>query len=270
MREALADAGLAPPRSSTSTPTAVRPPLNDRTETLAIRQVFGAHADRVPVSGTKGMHGHALGATRRVGSGRLRAQPGPRLAAARASTSTTPTPSATCPSSPARAWSGVSTPSSAIRSASAASTSASSSGGVDAMSQTILVTGATGYVGGRLVPRLLAAGYRVRCLTRDPARLAGRPWPGVEIVPGDMFQPATLGPALAGVDVAYYLVHSMAEGEAGSRSATGSPPRTSPPPRKTRGSGGSSTWAGWDARICRPISRAARRSGTCCAKAASP
>src|SRR6478672_10445721 len=41
----------------------------------------------------------------------------------------------------------------------------------------ILVTGATGYVGGRLVPRLLAAGYQVRCLTRDPERLAGRPAP---------------------------------------------------------------------------------------------
>ncbi len=83
------------------------------------------------------------------------------------------------------------------------------------MSKTILVTGATGYVGGRLVPRLLAAGYQVRCLTRDPARLAGRSWPGVEIMAGDMFQPDTLGPALAGVDIAYYLVHSMAEGAAG-------------------------------------------------------
>ena len=43
-------------------------------------------------------------------------------------------------------------------------------------SKLILVTGATGYVGGRLVPRLLAAGYRVRCLVRDPARLQGRAW----------------------------------------------------------------------------------------------
>ncbi|MEP6774165.1 MAG: SDR family oxidoreductase [Chloroflexota bacterium] len=82
-------------------------------------------------------------------------------------------------------------------------------------SQLILVTGATGYVGGRLVPRLLAAGYRVRCLARDPARLAGRAWSDAEIVAGDVLTPATLPPALAGVHTAYYLVHSMAEGEEG-------------------------------------------------------
>jgi uncharacterized protein YbjT (DUF2867 family) len=41
---------------------------------------------------------------------------------------------------------------------------------------TVLVTGATGYIGGRLVPRLLEAGYRIRCLVRDPTRLQGRPW----------------------------------------------------------------------------------------------
>jgi uncharacterized protein YbjT (DUF2867 family)/uncharacterized protein YndB with AHSA1/START domain len=78
----------------------------------------------------------------------------------------------------------------------------------------VLVTGATGYVGGRLTPRLLAAGYAVRCLTRDPGRLAGRPdpWPRAELVAGDVLDPATLAPAMDGVEVAYYLVHSMAEG----------------------------------------------------------
>src|SRR3954470_5174011 len=83
----------------------------------------------------------------------------------------------------------------------------------------VLVTGATGYVGGRLVPRLLAAGYAVRCLTRDPRRLAGRPapWPQAELVAGDVLDPASLAPALRDVEVAYYLVHSMAEGEAGFR-----------------------------------------------------
>jgi uncharacterized protein YbjT (DUF2867 family) len=78
----------------------------------------------------------------------------------------------------------------------------------------ILVTGATGYVGGRLVPRLLAAGRRVRVLVRDPQRLQGREWAAdVEVAVGDVLRPETLGPALAGVDVAYYLVHSMAGGE---------------------------------------------------------
>ena len=53
-------------------------------------------------------------------------------------------------------------------------------------SDLILVTGATGYVGGRLVPRLLDAGYRVRCLVRDPSRLQGRPWlKRVEVMGGD-------------------------------------------------------------------------------------
>ena len=74
----------------------------------------------------------------------------------------------------------------------------------------VLVTGATGYVGGRLVPRLLAAGHHVRVLVRDPARLQGRPWLNqVEVATGDVLQPATLGPALESIEAAFYLVHSM-------------------------------------------------------------
>lgn len=77
----------------------------------------------------------------------------------------------------------------------------------------ILVTGATGYIGGRLVPRLLELGYRVRCLVRDASRLQGRPWHDqVEIVVGDVLQPETLPGAMAGAQAAYYLVHSLGGG----------------------------------------------------------
>jgi 3-oxoacyl-(acyl-carrier-protein) synthase III len=76
----------------------------------------------------------------------------------------------------------------------------------------VLVTGATGYIGGRLVPRLLEAGHRVRCLAREPRKLDGRPWASharVELVAGDTSDPASLRRALEGCGVAYYLVHSM-------------------------------------------------------------
>ena len=77
----------------------------------------------------------------------------------------------------------------------------------------ILVTGSTGYIGERLVPRLLEMGYRVRCLVRDPSRLQGRPWQSaIEITAGDVLQPDSLAPAMQGVSAAYYLVHSLAGG----------------------------------------------------------
>jgi uncharacterized protein YbjT (DUF2867 family) len=80
-------------------------------------------------------------------------------------------------------------------------------------SRPVLVTGATGYIGGRLVPRLLQTGARVRCLARDASRLQGRPWRGdVELVVGDVLRPDTLSDAMRGVAVAYYLVHSLGAG----------------------------------------------------------
>jgi uncharacterized protein YbjT (DUF2867 family) len=75
----------------------------------------------------------------------------------------------------------------------------------------VFVTGATGYIGGRLVPLLLGAGYRVRCLARDPKKLESRAWaadPGVEIVQGSI-ESEHLPTAMSGCRAAYYLVHSM-------------------------------------------------------------
>jgi len=82
--------------------------------------------------------------------------------------------------------------------------------------QTVLLTGATGFVGRHLYPELVAAGARVRCLTRDRAR-AERRWPGRDWTEGDLSDAPSLREALAGCRSAYYLVHSMAEGGKGFR-----------------------------------------------------
>jgi uncharacterized protein YbjT (DUF2867 family) len=78
-----------------------------------------------------------------------------------------------------------------------------------AESGTVLLTGATGYVGGRLLHRLVQEGFPVRCLTRRPELLTKLAPRAVEIVAGDLLEPASLTVALAGVQIAYYLVHSM-------------------------------------------------------------
>jgi uncharacterized protein YbjT (DUF2867 family) len=77
----------------------------------------------------------------------------------------------------------------------------------------ILVTGATGYIGGRLAPRLLEAGYRVRVFVRDESRLAGRIWAkNTEVATGDTLRPETLEDALRGVETAFYLLHAQRSG----------------------------------------------------------
>jgi uncharacterized protein YbjT (DUF2867 family) len=84
------------------------------------------------------------------------------------------------------------------------------------MRQLVLVTGATGYIGGRLVPRLLEAGLPVRCLVRDRARLEGKPWfTHVDVAEADVLQGEGLEAALEGVHTAYYLIHSMGASEKG-------------------------------------------------------
>ncbi len=75
-----------------------------------------------------------------------------------------------------------------------------------------LVLGASGYIGTNLVPRLVERGYRVRAAARNSKVLEAREWPQVERVPADVLKPETLEAALKDIDVAYYLVHSMAAG----------------------------------------------------------
>lgn len=79
----------------------------------------------------------------------------------------------------------------------------------DSNSPSVLVTGASGYVGGRLVPCLLRRRARVRCLARKPEELRPAVGPNVEVVTGDVLDRSSLGPALEGIDTAYYLVHLM-------------------------------------------------------------
>ena len=73
-----------------------------------------------------------------------------------------------------------------------------------------LVTGATGYIGARLVPLLIERGHQVRAMARTPAKLTDAPWrERAEVVRGDLTKPESLTAAFEGIDVVYYLVHSM-------------------------------------------------------------
>lgn len=78
----------------------------------------------------------------------------------------------------------------------------------------VLVTGATGYIGGRLIPSLLKQGYTVRAFVRDPRRLAGKSWIGdVEVAVGDLSDETGIARAMEDIDAAYFLVHAMYGGD---------------------------------------------------------
>ncbi len=73
----------------------------------------------------------------------------------------------------------------------------------------VLATGTTGYIGGRLVPRLIERGHQVRCIARDAGRLSDRRWGNVEVIEGDLLDREAVSEAMRDIDVAYYLAHSM-------------------------------------------------------------
>ena len=78
----------------------------------------------------------------------------------------------------------------------------------------ILVTGATGYIGGRLIPQLLDKGYEIRAFVRDPRRLEGKKWfSKIEVFKGDLSNAADIKEAIKDIDVAYFLVHAMYSGD---------------------------------------------------------
>ncbi|HVC81273.1 MAG TPA: NAD(P)H-binding protein [Chloroflexota bacterium] len=79
--------------------------------------------------------------------------------------------------------------------------------------ETILVTGASGYIGRGLVPLLTTLGYQVRCLSRKPDSTLFSRWPNVEVVAGDAQDAARIGQTMEGAAAAYYLIHSMGQGE---------------------------------------------------------
>ncbi len=107
-----------------------------------------------------------------------------------------------------------------------------------------LVTGASGYIGGRLVPELLGAGYSVRCMARDPGKLADRPWSDdVKIAQARRHRPGGGAAGAARTSTSPTTSSTRSGSEARSSSVTGTRPGSSPSRGRAPGCAGSSTWA---------------------------
>ena len=92
----------------------------------------------------------------------------------------------------------------------------------------VLVSGATGYVGSRLIPRLVDSGHEVSCMVRDASQVDPSVAESTRIVVADVLQPESLAAAMQGIEVAYYLIIPCQPPAEISRSATRSPPTTLP------------------------------------------
>ena len=132
----------------------------------------------------------------------------------------------------------------------------------------ILLTGGSGYVGGRLIPLLERQGVNLRCLARNPDKLRSKVQAASEVVQGDVLDPPSLDRALQGVHTAYYLVHLMSgSGRRTSSGRTGRRRRTSPGQQDKPGYDASSTsvvWVTMPTRNSPRISAAAMRSARSC------
>ncbi len=131
----------------------------------------------------------------------------------------------------------------------------------------ILLTGGTGYIGGRLLSLLQQRGFRLRCLAQAPESLRGRVLAATEVVAGDVLDLESLTAAFRGVDTAYYLIHSMGSGRDFRAAMIGRRPPTLRRRPKQPESAGSSTWEvlairGTDSPI---TCEAGRKPAGCCA-----
>jgi hypothetical protein len=134
----------------------------------------------------------------------------------------------------------------------------------------ILVTGATGYVGSKLIPELVKAGHQTTCMVRNRSRLGEQALVGARLVQADALDANSLLPALDNIDVAYYLIHSMAGGKLDSQPVIGTLRATLPGQRNRRECSASFTWVA--CRLILPghphISRAATKPEQYCANLA--